>query len=103
MVSFSSLFLAVSVLAGVLSAPSEVLEKRLTASATGTNGGYYYSFWTDGSAGVTYTNGALGKYDVVWTGNTGNFVGGKGWMPGSARYVQLPHIQYMRTTYPNTH
>lgn len=89
MVSFSSLFLAVLAVAGVLSAPTTALsthlEKRLTSSATGTSGGYYYSFWTDGSGGVTYTNGNAGQYSVVWTGNKGNFVGGKGWATGSAR------------------
>jgi endo-1,4-beta-xylanase len=35
---------------------------------------------------VTYSNGAAGKYSVTWKSG-GNFVGGKGWMPGSARYV----------------
>lgn len=85
MVSFPSLFVAASAIIGVFAHPRAELSKRLTTSSTGTSGGYYYSFWTDGSAGVTYTNGALGKYSVVWTGNTGNFVGGKGWATGSAR------------------
>lgn len=85
MVSFSSLIIACSAFAGVLAAPSEALEKRLTTSSTGTNGGYYYSFWTDGAGDVTYTNGANGEYSVVWTGNKGNFVAGKGWNPGSAQ------------------
>lgn len=85
MVSFSSLIVAYSAFAGALAAPSEALEKRLTTSSTGTNGGYYYSFWTDGAGDVTYTNGANGKYSVVWTGDKGNFVAGKGWNPGSAQ------------------
>jgi len=45
-----------------------------------------YSWWTDGGSRVTYTNGAGGSYSVNW-GSGGNFVGGKGWNPGSARYV----------------
>ncbi|KAF5879055.1 putative endo beta-xylanase protein [Botrytis fragariae] len=96
MVSASSLLLAASAIAGVFSAPAaapvsenlNVLQQRaLTSSATGTSGGYYYSFWTDGSGGVTYANGAAGQYAVSWTGNKGNFVGGKGWSVGSERSI----------------
>ncbi|KAJ7690804.1 glycosyl hydrolases family 11-domain-containing protein, partial [Mycena rosella] len=77
--------------AGVSALPSNstsLLSKRqsLTSSSTGTNGGYYYSFWTDGGAQVTYTNKAGGEYGVTWSGN-GNFVAGKGWMPGAARAI----------------
>ena len=101
MVSFSPLFVAVSIISVVLAAPSAELSKRgpgdtslnpalqarqsLTSSSTGTNGGYYYSFWTDGSGDVTYTNDAGGEYSVTWSGNAGNFVAGKGWNPGAAR------------------
>ena len=94
MVSFSSLFLSVATIASVLAAPSVELSKRdpgtlatrqtLTSSGTGTNNGYYYSFWTDGGS-QTFTLGAGGKYSVTWSGNNGNFVAGKGWNPGSAR------------------
>jgi endo-1,4-beta-xylanase len=46
---------------------------------------YYSSWWTDGVAKAKYTNGAGGKYDVSWSGNKGNFVGGKGWSTGGPR------------------
>lgn len=69
---------------GVLAVPSDTPARSGTASSTGTSGGYYYSFWTDGGADVTYTNGAGGEYSVQWSGD-GNFVGGKGWNPGSAQ------------------
>lgn len=92
MVSFSSLVLASSAVIGVLSSAlpdvskGEVMSPRAgTPSSTGTNGGYYYSFWTDGAGDVTYTNKNGGEYSVTWSGNNGNFVGGKGWNPGSAR------------------
>ncbi|PYH93158.1 xylanase precursor [Aspergillus ellipticus CBS 707.79] len=66
---------------------SHKLLGRSTPSSTGTSNGYYYSFWTDGGSGdVTYTNGDAGSYTVDWT-DASNFVGGKGWNPGSARDI----------------
>ncbi|KAG8892940.1 hypothetical protein FRC01_013869, partial [Tulasnella sp. 417] len=64
-----------------------VARQSITTSQTGTHNGYYYSFWTDGASQVTYTNGAGGSYSVTWSGNAGNWVGGKGWNPGSARVI----------------
>jgi endo-1,4-beta-xylanase len=84
MVSFSPLLVAASVIVGGFAHPSDLSQRSGTPSSTGTNNGYYYSFWTDGGAAVTYTNGAGGQYSVTWSGN-GNFVGGKGWNPGAAR------------------
>jgi endo-1,4-beta-xylanase len=89
MVSFSSLALAASAIAGTFAAPVEeapksLMERAGTPSSTGTHNGFYYSWWTDGGSDVTYTNGAGGTYSVNWkTG--GNFVGGKGWKPGTDR------------------
>ncbi|KAG8907363.1 hypothetical protein FRC01_007715 [Tulasnella sp. 417] len=103
MVSFSSLLLVCAATASVWAAPSQDNEKHelvarqsLTTSQTGTHNGYYYSFWTDGASRVTYTNGAGGSYSVTWSGNAGNWVGGKGWNPGSARV-----ITYSGTYSPN--
>jgi endo-1,4-beta-xylanase len=90
MVNFSSLFLAATAAVAAVAAPGEMpgMSKRqtLTSSATGESGGYYYSFWTDGAGNVKFTNGAGGQYSSQWSGN-GNWVGGKGWRTGSARYV----------------
>jgi endo-1,4-beta-xylanase len=62
-----------------------------TTSQTGTNNGFYHSFWTSGSMYVTYSNGAGGACTVDWQGN-GDFTAGKGWNPGSARCVSpAPH------------
>ncbi|GAB1315267.1 Endo-1,4-beta-xylanase [Madurella fahalii] len=99
MVAFSSLFLAASATVAAVAAPGELpgLNKRqtLTSSATGTHNGYYFSFWTDGGPNVRYTNEAGGQYSVTWSGN-GNWVGGKGWNPGTART-----INYTGTYQPN--
>jgi endo-1,4-beta-xylanase len=95
MVTFTSLFLAATAtVSGVLAAPTDVAIRApnelvaRTSSSTGTSGGYYYSFWTSDADTVTYTNGNSGSYTVTWDGD-GNFVGGKGWSTGSARYAFL--------------
>nr|CDS82491.1 glycoside hydrolase family 11 enzyme [uncultured eukaryote] len=66
--------------------PPTLVARAGTPSSTGTHNGFYYSFWTDGAGDITYTNGAGGSYSVTWSGN-GNWVGGKGWNPGSARNI----------------
>ncbi|KAH7018294.1 glycoside hydrolase [Microdochium trichocladiopsis] len=73
MVSFTSILAAATAVLGVV-------------ADTGYHNGFYYSFWTDGQGNVQYRNGNGGQYSVNWSGN-GNWVGGKGWMPGSARTI----------------
>ncbi|KAL9943318.1 hypothetical protein ACHAPW_008950 [Verticillium nonalfalfae] len=101
MVSFRSLLLAASALTAVLGRPfdnfdgpdvnitdaGELLERRqVTANSEGTHNGYFYSWWSDGGGQVTYTMGAGSRYSVTWK-DTGNFVGGKGWNPGTGRTI----------------
>ena len=59
-------------------------KRQISDSETGTNNGYYYSFWTDGGGSVSYTNGDAGSYSVTWQ-DSGNFVCGKGWNPGQVQ------------------
>jgi len=86
MVSFTSLLVAATAL--------------LTTSVTaeeGTNGGYFFSFWTDGQSDVKYTNLNGGAFSSVWSNNRGNHVGGKGWNPGTTNRV----LQYTGDYQPN--
>nr|CDS82511.1 glycoside hydrolase family 11 enzyme [uncultured eukaryote] len=93
MFAFSALLFAVSVITGVIANPTNFtlpdhLNRRqtLTSSQTGTNNGFYYSFWTNGGGTVDYTNDGGGEYAVSWT-DAGDFVAGKGWNPGSAQAI----------------
>jgi endo-1,4-beta-xylanase len=59
-----------------------VSAQTLTSNSTGTNNGFYYSFWKDsGNASMTLHSG--GRYASQWNSGTNNWVGGKGWNPGS--------------------
>ncbi|KAJ6104076.1 hypothetical protein N7523_010396 [Penicillium sp. IBT 18751x] len=90
MIFSKSILLALSTIASVLALPGDYHDKRqtITTSQTGTNNGYYYSFWTNGGGTVDYTNGAGGEYSVSWK-NCGDFTSGKGWSTGSARNINF--------------
>ncbi|KAF1835867.1 endo-beta-1,4-xylanase [Decorospora gaudefroyi] len=98
MVSFKSLLLALTAASSALAAPFDTLYERddgnatalerrqMTPNSSGNHNGYFYSWWSDGGGSATYTMGEGSKYSVTWR-NTGNFVGGKGWNPGTGRTI----------------
>lgn len=77
-------------LQGALAAPEPVPHPETLAEHDGLigprQGGYFWSYWSEGTGNFNCNNGAGGSYTVNWSGN-GGFVCGKGWNPGGPRYV----------------
>jgi len=61
-------------------------QRNVTTNQTGNDGGFFYSFWTNGGGQVTMSLDGHNGYTVEWK-NCGDFTCGKGWNPGSARTV----------------
>ena len=76
--------------------------QTLTSNSTGTNNGFYYSFWKD-SGSASMTLGTAGRYTSQWTSNTNNWVGGKGWNPGSSSRVVSYSGNYGVTSSQNSY
>jgi endo-1,4-beta-xylanase len=70
-------------------------DRTITSNTTGTHNGYFFSYWKD-SGNVTMTLGAGGNFSVQMSG-INNWVGGKGWNPGSGTRV----VNYSGSFNPN--
>ncbi|KAJ7765446.1 concanavalin A-like lectin/glucanase domain-containing protein [Mycena maculata] len=88
MVFFSSLFVLLAATA-VAAGSAKNIARSGPSNSTGTNFGYYYTFSVDDGDAVIYTNSDDGDYTIQWTENSGYFIGGKGWNPGSAQSVRF--------------
>jgi len=58
----------------------------ITSNSTGTNNGYFYSFWEQAS-GATMTLGSGSNYSLTWNTASQNVVAGTGWNPGTTSSV----------------
>jgi endo-1,4-beta-xylanase len=72
-------------LAGLAVASAAGLQgQTINSNQQGSHGGYFYTYWKDGGT-ANMNLGSGGNYSVNWNlGSQYNFVGGKGWKPGSS-------------------
>jgi endo-1,4-beta-xylanase len=62
-----------------------VTQQAQAGSTTGSNGGYYYGIYTEGSGTKTLTFPSAGGIKCVWSSGFNDIGWGKGWKPGSVR------------------
>ena len=82
------------VLAGLLATAAVALPGTAKAATTicsnqtGTNSGYYYQMWSNGTGSACITLNSGNSYSTSWSG-IGDFVAGVGWNPGSNHTVSF--------------
>ena len=76
---------ALAVVAAIMPGTAQA-DTTITANATGTDNGYFYSFWEQDS-GATMTLGSGSNYSLTWNTASTNVVAGTGWNPGTTSPV----------------
>ncbi len=76
---------ALAVVATIMPGTAQA-DTTITANATGTDNGYFYSFWEQDS-GATMTLGSGSNYSLTWNTASTNVVAGTGWNPGTTSPV----------------
>ncbi|MBR7831877.1 glycoside hydrolase family 11 protein [Actinospica durhamensis] len=76
---------ALAVIAAMMPGTAQA-DTTVTSNATGTNNGYFYSFWEQAS-GATMTLGSGSNYSLTWNTASTNVVAGTGWNPGTTSPV----------------
>jgi endo-1,4-beta-xylanase len=73
---------AVILAAATAALPGIAKAASICSNQTGTNSGYYYQMWSNGSGSACMTLNSGNSYSTTWSG-IGDFVAGVGWNPGS--------------------
>ena len=60
----------------------------ICSNQTGTDSGYYYQMWSNGTGSACLTLNSGNSYSTSWSG-IGDFVAGVGWNPGSSSTVSF--------------
>lgn len=72
----------------VLPSAAASAASSICSNQTGTNGGYYYQMWSNGTGSACITLNSANSYSTSWSG-IGDFVAGVGWNPGSNETVNF--------------
>jgi endo-1,4-beta-xylanase len=62
--------------------------RTICSNQTGTNSGYYYQMWSNGTGSACITLNSGNSYSTNWS-RVGDFVAGVGWNPGSNHTVRF--------------
>ncbi|KAJ7640216.1 family 11 xylanase in complex with inhibitor [Mycena rosella] len=79
-----------------------VAASSVCAASTNSSGlifGYYYIVTAEDGGAVQYTNNDDGEYTLEWTNNSGSFVAGAGYDPGSAQTIRFGSFEVAGSSY----
>ncbi|MTK03928.1 1,4-beta-xylanase [Micromonospora sp. CP22] len=80
-------FAAVLATTAIVASPAQAEADRQVCSNTeGNHNGFFFSFWKD-SGDACMVLRENGRYSSSWSRSTNNWVGGKGWNPGTRRTI----------------